>query len=322
MRIRIFQAFASNNSGSYTLVGTFQSVKIAAEVAEVLRAVAAEQDVWASRVRGEESNDAESPLEAFARMHGLSDKQPGRFDDWPEYGEPARVTAVGCQVLIHADYTLTMPRVFGEFFYKREGRVDLELDHAHHDLVTTIQFYVPQAGWKNPDAARRMAVVESALLPLLPALTARAEHDTRPVVAPLFDGPDGGTRRLSAVFKDLVEGVEMVRNVAARHGVHLHVRVRESEVEGTQDPLAHLRPRVRPWGTSHVILWSTGSDKIRALKAVREVMGTELREAKDALDDLPRELLVDVDQAYAENAVRVLQDAGCDAEVVMRKRAD
>lgn len=128
-----------------------------------------------------------------------------------------------------------------------------------------------------------------------------------------------GSRYLSAVFTDLVAGVEAVRRVAAQHDVMLRVRVMEC-AHGVVDPLAHLRASTRPWGQTRVILWSVGSDRIRAMKALREAIGTELADAKTAIEDLPKEVLVEVDQVYAERAVALLRDAGCDAEAVIPRR--
>lgn len=89
---------------------------------------------------------------------------------------------------------------------------------------------------------------------------------------------------------------------------------------GLEDPLAHLRGATRPWGKSRVILWAVGSDRIAAMKAVRETLGRELEAAKDALEGLPKEILVDVDTSYAERAVQLLREAGCDAEAVIPAR--
>ena len=119
---------------------------------------------------------------------------------------------------------------------------------------------MPRSGWKDPDAERRIAAVEAALEPLLPALVARAEHDSRPVVTPVFHRGEAETRQLSAVFTNLVAGVETVRSVAEQHGVQIHVGISEC-AGGSHDPLAHLRPMTVLWGTSHVILWSLGQDR-------------------------------------------------------------
>jgi hypothetical protein len=184
MRIRLYQAFASNNSGSYTIVGTFESSQDADDIASLLRAVCAEHGPWYEQHAYDE--DGESPLERFAREHGLSDERPGRADDWPEHGPTPSITSVGHQVLVHVPYTVTMPRVFGELFYKRGGRVDIELDHAHEDRSVEMAFYVPDIKWNDPERSRRIDALERELLDVLPPLVRRREHDERPVIEPAF----------------------------------------------------------------------------------------------------------------------------------------
>jgi hypothetical protein len=46
VKIKIWQAFASNNSGSYTIVGSFGTPEQAAEVAAALREMAERHTVW------------------------------------------------------------------------------------------------------------------------------------------------------------------------------------------------------------------------------------------------------------------------------------
>jgi ribosomal protein L7/L12 len=117
------------------------------------------------------------------------------------------------------------------------------------------------------------------------------------------------------VFTDLVEGVTGVRRVARELGLHVHLRVSECP-HGQKDPFAALRAREVPWGQFRVILWQLGPDRIAAMKAVREALGAGLAEAKAALEDLPREILVDVGEDHAKAAADALRRAGCDAEVV------
>jgi ribosomal protein L7/L12 len=317
MRIRIFQAFSSNNSGSYTIVGSFDSPERADEVARILQAVTAEHDAWLEN--NANAFDKESPLDVFARAHGLTEEQPGRGEDWPEDDAPPRTVAMGHQVLIHVPFTLSMPRLFGEFFYKQGGRVEIELDHAHEDLAVEVAFYVPGGQWNDPEKRRRIEGMERALGPLLPALVERKEYDQRPVVAPVFHDSEWGSRHLSAVFDDLVSGVEAVRQVAKDHGVHLRARIWECP-HGVADPLAHLRGCIRPRGAARVIVWTLGADRICGMKALREVTGTELADVKALVAQLPLEVLVHVDGAYAERAAQLLRDAGCDAEAVMVSR--
>jgi ribosomal protein L7/L12 len=314
MRIRIFRAFASNNSGSYTLVGRFSSAESAAEVERLIREACTEHAAWHSEHEWEE--DGEAPLDAFARAHGLHEDKPGRGDDWPHYGDSPEVLTVGHQVLLHVPYTVTMPRLFGELVYRHGGRVDVELDHSHDRLAVELGFYTVDLRWDATEAKERYDALERALAPLLPALTHPREHDNRPEVAPVFHDGFWGSRHLTAVFRDLIEGVRVVREAADEHRVSLRLRITEC-VDGVVDPLAPLRAHARPWGRSRVILWAIGPDRIRAMKAAREVTGVELDVARSLVDDLPKEILVDVEHAFAERAAETLRAAGCDAEAVL-----
>ena len=53
MRIRIWNAYASNNSGSYTIVGRFESDESAAKLAAELLAVVKAQSAWAAANGGQ-----------------------------------------------------------------------------------------------------------------------------------------------------------------------------------------------------------------------------------------------------------------------------
>ena len=46
MRIRVFRAFASNNSGSYTLVGHLETIDGAREAEEALARLCADHSAW------------------------------------------------------------------------------------------------------------------------------------------------------------------------------------------------------------------------------------------------------------------------------------
>ena len=72
-----------------------------------------------------------------------------------------------------------------------------------------------------------------------------------------------------------------------------------------------------PWDRFRVILWRIGPDRIAAMKALHDVLGCDLGDAKAALEDLPRELLADVSEEHARRAADALARAGCEAEVVL-----
>ena len=135
MRIRVYQAYASNNSGSYTIVGLFADAETAMNLAKQIEDVSIAHHAWHEAHGWEHEGD--SPLDAFTRLHELRSDRPGREDNWPSYGARPTAVAVAEQLFVHAPYTVTLSPVFGEFMYAKGGRVAIELDHAHSDIAAT-----------------------------------------------------------------------------------------------------------------------------------------------------------------------------------------
>jgi hypothetical protein len=241
MRIRIYQSFASNNSGSYTIVGSFATAELAEEVARELRTMIAEHDAWVQRSDGAELRNAEdTPLARFARAAGLEAfADEGRRDDWPTVPGATSpvVTQAQCQVLVHCEMTITMPRLFGAYLFTRGGRVDVELDHAHHPLVAIFELWLPNE--------RRVALGRSCANDVLARLSERLLDDVlrehaQPGIAPVSFVGEWGERRLGVVFEDLVAGVEAVRAAVAEAGAEMRLRLHEALTEDG-DPLLALR---------------------------------------------------------------------------------
>jgi large subunit ribosomal protein L7/L12 len=64
-----------------------------------------------------------------------------------------------------------------------------------------------------------------------------------------------------------------------------------------------------------VILADFGANKVGVIKAVREITGLGLKEAKDLVDGAPKPLKEGVSTADAEAAKKKLEDAGAKAEI-------
>ncbi len=64
-----------------------------------------------------------------------------------------------------------------------------------------------------------------------------------------------------------------------------------------------------------VMLSSFGDNKVNVIKAVREITGLGLKEAKDLVDGAPKPVKEAVSKADAEAAKKKLEDAGAKAEV-------
>ncbi|WP_233832417.1 50S ribosomal protein L7/L12 [Paraburkholderia sp. ZP32-5] len=64
-----------------------------------------------------------------------------------------------------------------------------------------------------------------------------------------------------------------------------------------------------------VVLAEVGSNKVAVIKAVRELTGLGLKEAKDLVDGAPKPVKEAVPKAAAEEAKKKLEEAGAKVEV-------
>ena len=64
-----------------------------------------------------------------------------------------------------------------------------------------------------------------------------------------------------------------------------------------------------------VILADVGANKVSVIKAVREITGLGLKEAKDMVDGAPKAVKEGVSKAEAEEAKKKLEEAGAKAEL-------
>jgi large subunit ribosomal protein L7/L12 len=64
-----------------------------------------------------------------------------------------------------------------------------------------------------------------------------------------------------------------------------------------------------------VMLLEAGANKVGAIKAVRELTGLGLKEAKDLVDGAPKPVKEGISKADAEAAVKKLTEAGAKAEM-------
>ena len=64
-----------------------------------------------------------------------------------------------------------------------------------------------------------------------------------------------------------------------------------------------------------VMLTSIGDNKVNVIKAVRELTGLGLKEAKDVVDGAPKAVKEGIPKADAEAAKKKLEDAGAKAEI-------
>ena len=65
----------------------------------------------------------------------------------------------------------------------------------------------------------------------------------------------------------------------------------------------------------NVVLAEVGANKVNVIKAVRELTGLGLKEAKDLVDGAPKSVKEGVNKADAEAAKKKLEEAGAKVEV-------
>ncbi|ESH92204.1 MULTISPECIES: 50S ribosomal protein L7/L12 [Cupriavidus] len=65
----------------------------------------------------------------------------------------------------------------------------------------------------------------------------------------------------------------------------------------------------------NVVLAEVGANKVGVIKAVREITGLGLKEAKDLVDGAPKPVKEGVDKATADEAKKKLEEAGAKVEV-------
>jgi hypothetical protein len=239
MKIRIWNAFASNNSGSYTIVGRFNSDEVAAKVAAELLDVVKAHSGWVAAGGDQQP----SPLAAFVEKNRLSSYEGmGAGDDWPTYSQKDHpdVWTVGSQLFLFSDYQVSMPRVFGELIYARGGRVEYEVDHAHHPMATLFEIYWP---WEGKTKEK----VDDSVGQVLRALHEDVRFYENQSDGAAYHAWRGGTEsmeadlRIGCVFRDLVSGFMAVDTAARGAGASLNARVFE-KLGATDDPFAFLRP--------------------------------------------------------------------------------
>lgn len=317
MRVRIWNAYASNNSGSYTIVGSLPSQDVAREVADELAAMIDKHTQWLASDPPPQGDGAESPLADFCRTHGLFwSPGEGLWDDWPEYGQDnrPRVAVIGSQIIVHHEYTVSLPPVFGAYFYKCGGRVQVEENHGHNPIVTTATFWW---GWSKEETAK----AEAELPRLLSALTG-GEGALMQDVHAMWPAAwrvehQGHVLIVAVVFEKLIEGVSAMNQVAKQYGVQMQIRLSEAPDEH-HDPLAHMRPsQPLPAVPRFDVIIKGPADPERPLVAeMCTAFGLYEGPVRERLADQPCILARGIPEPRAEAAAAKLREAGAVVELV------
>jgi len=232
MKIKLWQAYASNNSGSYTIVGWFANAELAQQVTCDLNGLLKKYNAW---IFFNKCTTERSPLEEFAEQHKLVFDPGNAEDDWPMafsddvLPEPPRAIALRNKVVIHHQYTILLPAILGQYFYARGGRVSREITMAHNSLLAKFSIVAP---FNSVKSLRR----EIDMKGLANELTAedgplKSGVDSSHIVELVKTGFQGQTIKFEARFEDLVKSFSQISEIVNKYEVQLFLELEESETE-------------------------------------------------------------------------------------------
>jgi hypothetical protein len=308
VRIHLWNAFASNNSGSYIIVGRFPTEEQAARVAAELSGVLAAQSAWLAERRrlGRETPPEEpSPFRAFTQANSLTETA----DEVDLDGLSA--WSVGHQLFLHEDWTLGLPDAFRELLQVRGGKVETRLVHVQGYIVALFEL-------RGTLPRKTKAETLSAVVEELHADDGPLATQVPPGVRPAWregSRPAEPVLTVGAVFDDLAASFTAVERIARRHGLEVSVQLFEDKGEG--DPLASLRPCRPPLKRTMFDLWllEVGHSPKEVARRLEQVRRVRYEQARALLDSAPLEILRWLTRPRAEQAARFLREAGARVEV-------
>ena len=102
---------------------------------------------------------------------------------------------------------------------------------------------------------------------------------------------------------------DLVKAIEEKFGVSAAAMAAPAAAGGAAAPAAEEKTEF------NVVLTEAGAQKVGVIKAVREITGLGLKEAKDLVDGAPKVVKEAMPKADAEAAVKKLLDAGAKAEI-------
>ena len=105
---------------------------------------------------------------------------------------------------------------------------------------------------------------------------------------------------------------ELIKEMETKFGVSAAAAVAAAAPAGGGGAAA---PVVEEKTEFDVILTEIGANKVNVIKAVRELTGLGLKEAKDVVDGAPKPVKEAIPKADAEAAKKKLEEAGAKAEI-------
>jgi hypothetical protein len=225
------------------------------------------------------------------------------------------VVAAGSQLIVHHEYTVSLPTTFGEFIYKMGGRVEHEDEHAHHAIVVIASYWW---GWSGAERDRLALELPRLLETLGSDDGALSKVDLASWPSAWRVGREFGEGDLTvgAVFRDPVEGATALRAAADRHGAYMKLRVHEAASDD-HDPLVHLRPSTPPPAVPRFDVWvrDAGAQPKALHDAVCDELGYGSRPEK-LLETLPGPIAHSLSESIAQSVAAALRKAGAVVELV------
>lgn len=110
--------------------------------------------------------------------------------------------------------------------------------------------------------------------------------------------------------KTVLEISELIKMMEEKFGVSA-----AAAAVAVAAPSAAAAPAAEEQTEFNVMLLEAGANKVNVIKAVRELTGLGLKEAKDVVDGAPKAVKEAVSKADAEAAKKKLEEAGAKVEL-------
>src|SRR5512136_2691085 len=107
---------------------------------------------------------------------------------------------------------------------------------------------------------------------------------------------------------------EILDAIAAKSVLEISELIKMMEEKFGASAAAAAAPAAEEQTEFNVILAEVGANKVNVIKAVRELTGLGLKEAKDLVDGAPKPVKEAVNKADADAAKKKLEDAGAKVE--------
>ena len=102
---------------------------------------------------------------------------------------------------------------------------------------------------------------------------------------------------------------DLVKAIEEKFGVSAAAMAAPAAAGGAAAPVAEEKTEF------NVMLMDAGANKVSAIKAVREITGLGLKEAKDLVEGAPKAVKENISKEEAETLKKKLEDAGAKVEL-------